>query len=81
MTIEEHSLLILMFARQAILIKALVDILKSHELLTDEDIKLFDSYALESETEKPRLAQMVAELYSAIAKTQGLDVPVESAAK
>jgi hypothetical protein len=76
MTIEEHSLLITMFARQAILLKALADIMRSHDLLAADDIKLFDAFVLSEENKNLQIFQKTAKLYSDIAGKLGLDVPV-----
>ena len=67
MNLAEHKLMITMLARQAALIKTLADILRSHGLMTDEDIMLFDSFLTKT-----------AELYSELATKLGLDVPVKT---
>jgi len=62
------------------LLKAVADILRSHDLLTDEDLKMFDAY---QQTEPLTLRAMTrtAELYSQAATKLGLDVPIEGLAK
>jgi hypothetical protein len=76
MTIPEHSLLIDMVIRQAILLKSLTDILKSHDLLSEEDTKLFESYRIQAELMNPTVAAETAKIYSDLAKSLGLDVPI-----
>jgi len=49
------------------LIKTLADILRSHGLMIDEDILLFDSFLTRT-----------AELYSELATKLDLDVPVKT---
>jgi hypothetical protein len=76
MTIPEHSLLIGMFIRQAILLKTLTDILKSHDLLSEEDTKLFERFRIQAELINPTVAAETAKIYSDLAKSLGLDVPI-----
>ena len=77
MTTEEHSLLIGIFIRQAILLKTLTDILKSHDLLSEEDAKLFRGYLVQSELDDPAISKETAQIYSSLAGRLGLNVPVE----
>jgi hypothetical protein len=77
MTTQEHALIIGMFIRQAILLKTFADILKSHDLLSEEDAKLFESYLVQSELADPAVSRGTAQIYSALAKKLGLDVPIE----
>ena len=74
--LAEHKLLITMFARQAILIKTLADILRRHRLLNEEDIAFFDSFAPPAQ----HALSMTAESYSEVAAKLGLNVPIKRSA-
>jgi hypothetical protein len=76
MTLSEHKLLIAMFSRQAMLIKTLADIVRSHGLLSDDDLKPFNDFVLRSEIVNPHITQTTAETYCEMAARFGLDVPI-----
>jgi hypothetical protein len=77
MTVEEHQLLIVMFSRQAMLIKTLADIVQSHGLLSSDDLKPFNDFVMHSEMENPQIMHTTANLYLEVAKKLGMDVPTK----
>ncbi len=74
MTPEEHQLLIVMFARLNMHLGALIKVLQTHSICSDDDFKAYSEY--QHEMVSPVVMQKTAALYREVAKTLGLDVPV-----
>jgi hypothetical protein len=74
MTPQEHALMLLMFTRQAMVLKLLTDILKSRDILDDSDIEAFGSFVSAGQTSDPKIGKTIAKTYQAAATALGLDV-------
>jgi hypothetical protein len=73
MTQKEHTLMIYMFAQQSMVIKSLVEILKSRNVLDDGDLDAFDALVLRHETlNENGVIDHVAKEYQGFAKTLGV---------
>ena len=79
MTAKEHNLMIHMFTDQALAIKALIEILKTREVIEDGDFLAFASLVSQSRTLRSSVEDQVGADYLAAAKvldiTTGLDHP------
>jgi prephenate dehydrogenase len=73
MTEQEHKLVMAMFTVQHHLISTLVDVLKSNDLLTDDDLEAFAAVNFEMSTTES--AQKIGELYRALARKTGVPLP------
>jgi hypothetical protein len=75
MTPAEHRLLVEMFKQQTLAYAALVEVLKSRDILSDGDLEAAD--ALVSSSSRLALEQNVVEEYRGIAKIVGVqtDLP------
>jgi len=75
MTPSEHSLMIFMFTRQALLIKALVEALKSNGILQNDDFRAFDALVWDHEAKgDERMIDATAKRYQQYAQSLGVDL-------
>lgn len=79
MTVQEHMLLITMFARQERFMKAVVEALISREILTRDDMKAFDALMLSNERETAETLRHAAKNYQGLMSMFGMDIPPEIA--
>jgi len=70
MTPTEHTLIVHMFARQTLVINALVEILKSRDILQDDDVNAFEALARQTDQD---MDHAVVSQYSRYAKELGLE--------
>jgi hypothetical protein len=69
MTTEEHELIVMMLAGQVMRTKAILDILKSREIISGDDFEAFEKIAYETTAEEMYLA--VGEQYRESASKLG----------
>jgi hypothetical protein len=76
MTKQEHLLMIAMFTEQAMAIQALVKILRSHNLIENDDFHAYHELSQDEEirSESLRTFSQMANLYQMLAKAHGLTV-------
>jgi hypothetical protein len=74
MTTKEHELIVMMLAGQMMRIKALIDILRSRELISGGDFEMFEKLAYETTAEE--MFQAVGEQYKEFALKLGLQDPL-----
>jgi hypothetical protein len=74
MTTKEHELIVMMFAGQMMRFKAIIDILRSRELISGDDFEMFEKLAYE--TTANEMFQAVAEQYKEFALNLGLPDPL-----
>lgn len=73
MTREEHQLIIMVLARQAMVIRALSDALVANKTLGQDDVPAFGAY-LDSQTQVPvEITKQTENLYKVCAKVLGLE--------
>ena len=73
MTQDEHLLMLTMFVRQARLSETIIAILKSHGLISGDDVEAFDE-AIRADVEKyVELIRKVKTVYVEDAKAMGLE--------
>lgn len=73
MTPKEHSLMIFMFARQTMLIKSLVEMMKSRGVLEDDDWVAFDAFVRNQEVaQQSKVSDAVAKQYQEFAQALGV---------
>jgi hypothetical protein len=72
MTPTEHTLIVHMFARQTLVINALVEILKSRDILQDDDVNAFEALARQTDQDMEIFHAVVSQ-YSRYAKELGLE--------
>ncbi len=72
MTPDEHRLMVFMFSRQTLLINALVEMLKSRDILQDDDVHAFESLARQTKQDM-KIFNGVVSQYSRYAKELGLE--------
>jgi len=72
MTIEEHSLMLYMFAQQQKLIICLVEAMKTNDLLRAGDLEAFHAIAFPSDTAQAIVERRVNEDYLRAGKTLGV---------
>lgn len=77
MTAAEHSLMIAMFARQAMLIKTLVNIIESHGVPISPDLVPFDLAIQYQERMDFDIFQKTVALYQRVGKKLDLEIPVQ----
>jgi len=70
MTAQEHKLVMAMFTAQHHLISTLIDVLKSRDLLTDDDLEAFA--AVNRAVSLPESAEKVGALYRETARKMGV---------
>lgn len=77
MTRDEHTLIAHMFIRQTMLIKSLVEILKSRGLLERGDLEAFDALVRQTELSDKEIFHAVIDQYKSFARGLGLqgDLP------
>jgi ACT domain-containing protein len=77
MTADEHTLMAHMFIRQTMLIKSVVEILKSRDLLHGDDLSAFESLVRQTELSDKEIFHAVVAQYTAFATELGLqdDLP------
>jgi hypothetical protein len=81
MTAEEHGLMIMMFARQTLLIRALKNALQSHGILSDDDFKAFAAFEFHAPPQANPVVLETLRVYLEVARVSGLDVPIEEPEK
>jgi hypothetical protein len=75
MTDKEHELMLAMFVHQGMAIKALQDVLRANNLLTDASLKGAHQSVQFAESETPDLIPRLEEIYKKTAKKLGVDFP------
>lgn len=73
MSPNEHKLMVYMFAREAMLIQALFEVLRSRDLLEQGDVEAFESLVHSYEKIDNDMWASVAEQYQTFAKVLGLE--------
>jgi hypothetical protein len=78
MTLEEHALLITMFAKQAQQIRILETVLKAKGILEGDDLKAFAAAAWADDSATDAVADTVSDKYHALCSELGIkvDAPV-----
>jgi len=71
MTRQEHMLMITMFARHDRLIRTLVEILESRDILNPDDMKAYEALIFQSERVDASLLRMTANVYRKVALESG----------
>ncbi len=79
MTEKEHELIVMMLAGQSMRVKAILDILRSREIISGDDFQMFEQVAYETTAEEMYLA--VAEQYREFAVKLGLPDPIPNLEK
>lgn len=77
MTSKEHTLMVHMFARQAMLISSLIEILKSRNVLEPDDFEAFEALVRQMENENQEILYATINQYTIFAQGLGLgdDLP------
>ena len=77
MTPNEHKLMVHIFARQTMLIKSIIEMLKSRDVLQDDDVDAFEALVRETEHQDLAIFHAVANQYTTYAEGLGLggDLP------
>jgi hypothetical protein len=75
MTDKEHELMLAMFVHQGMAIKALQDVLRSNNLLTDATLNGAHQSVQFSESETPDLIPRLREIYTKTAQKLSVDFP------
>jgi hypothetical protein len=77
MTSKEHTLIVHMFARQTILIKSILEMLKSRDVLEDDDVAAFEALVRETEHQDREILHATVNQYTKYAEGLGLgdDLP------
>ena len=73
MTAKEHTLMVHMFARQTMLVKAVVEMLRSRDILEPDDVDAFEALVRETEHRDLEIFRAVANQYSKFAEGLGLE--------
>jgi hypothetical protein len=76
MTQQEHSLMIAMFTRQAMVLQMLAEILRSRGIMESSDPAAFDFLVRQKEKLDPKALRLTSGLYQELAKTVGLDIDI-----
>jgi len=76
MTPKEHTLVISMLTRQAMLIKTLVEVLKSRGVAENDDFPAFDELVRREEVASGDVAEAVAKQYQAFAKALSVETGI-----
>jgi hypothetical protein len=74
MTTQEHDLIVMMLSGQMMRIKAILDILRSRDIISADDFEAFERIAYETTAEDMYLA--VGEQYREFASRLGLPDPL-----
>ena len=74
MTTQEHELIVMMLAGQMMRFKAIIDILRSRELISGDDFEVFEKIAYETTAEE--MFRAVGEQYKEFALKLGLPDPL-----
>jgi len=77
MTREEHQLMVTMFTIQRSLIFSLADILKSHDLTSDDDLVAFETLQKVEAVSRLGLARQVQNEYVSHAQGLSLEIGLE----
>ena len=73
MTREEHLLILTMLARQRLLIKLLIDLLRSRDIILDDDLQAFEFALRQDAASNGDVVREVKAAYLAMAESVGLD--------
>jgi hypothetical protein len=73
MTENEHRLMVFMFTKQMVVITALIELLKSSGVLTDDDLVPFQSLVLSQEQANREILTSVVSQYKEFASSLGLE--------
>jgi hypothetical protein len=76
MTREEHLLILTMLARQQMQIKLILDVLRSREIVSSDDLKAFDFAVRQDADAKLVLLRQVKEVYLSVAAEVGVDTGI-----
>lgn len=77
MTRAEHSVIVIMLARQDRLLKTLANILRRQGLLTEGDLASVQSSMAQSESDDLEGGSQVAKLYLEAARKMLVDIPAQ----
>ena len=72
MTEKEHTLMVFMFTKQMTVITSLIEIMKSRQVLTDDDLIPFQKLVLTQEQASHEILNSVISQYTEYATTLGL---------
>jgi len=75
MTLEEHEMLMLIFAKQAQMISALVELLKSRGIVEDDDMAAFHSLVSADAPASEELLHRTAQFYLKMAAASQVNLP------
>lgn len=73
MNANEHKLMVYMFVRQTMLLKAFVEILRSRNILQGDDVEAFEELVRSQERVSREIFASVADQYRAFARELGLE--------
>jgi hypothetical protein len=73
MTREEHLLILTMLTRQQMLIKVILDLLRSREIVSDDDLAAFDFAVRQDAASNLVLLRQVKVVYLRVAEEAGVD--------
>ena len=76
MTPKEHTLMIFMLTRQAMLIKTLVEVLKDRGIVENDDFPAFDELVRREEVASGDVAEAIAKQYQAFAKALSVETGI-----
>jgi hypothetical protein len=79
MTREEHQLIVTMLARQQLLIKLLIDLLRSREVILHDDLQAFEFALRQDAASNEDVVREVKAAYLAMAESVGLDTGLKPA--
>jgi hypothetical protein len=77
MTRDEHLMVLTMLARQQMQIKLILDVLRSREIVSGDDLKAFDFAVRQDAESKLSLLRQVKEVYLAAAAEVGLETGIK----
>ncbi len=77
MTPQEHGLMLAIFTRQAMLIKALADVMRSRGIIEFDDVAAFDSVVSQQEILALPVGLRTAHLYQEVAQSLGVETGLE----
>jgi len=75
MTLEEHEMFMLLFAKQEQTIGVLLEILKSRNLIENDDIAAFQSVVIGDVVKSQSVLRRMATAYLASARAAGVTLP------
>jgi hypothetical protein len=79
MTREEHLLILTMLTRQQLLTKVILDLLRSREIVADDDVAAFEFAVRQDAASNPVLLRQVKEVYLTVASELGVNTGITPA--